>query len=204
MAFPQVAAPATGAARCWNPQLFPTCAQDRRYFAQVIHRLVHIRRVIVPLAGLAGGGAAQALAGRAPPDTRIQPGRVRPGRARCQRWQPTRLTGASPGQLIPSLYQTGSLTPSRSKSPCAHQPPGQDHPGPLPPASVTGRPAINDLLSAWELGRPATNRHDDPGNTISHRNSPQAKARSRADRTLQHGTGPGPAWATVGSPQLPK
>ena len=46
-----VRAPVTGAARCWNPQLLPVCAQDRRYFTQVIHRLVHIQRSAYLLPG---------------------------------------------------------------------------------------------------------------------------------------------------------
>ena len=44
---------------CGNPQLSPACTQDRRHFAQVIHRLVHRNRVREPAAGLGAATAPQ-------------------------------------------------------------------------------------------------------------------------------------------------
>lgn len=47
---------ATGHGR--NPQHFPTCAQDRCLFAQVIHKLVHRRSVSGPRSGRGSRGPA--------------------------------------------------------------------------------------------------------------------------------------------------
>jgi hypothetical protein len=204
MAFSAGSSPCYSAARCWNPQLLPACAQDRRYFAQVIHRLVHIKGVSVPVAGLAGGGAAQALATRPARQTRgSNPGAWTTASTPPQRSQSARLTGASPAPLMPQPVQTDQQPDAASQQTArCHRIPGQDRPRPVTPASVASRPRSMTCRRRGSLAGPpptGTMTQATPSVTVT-----PARPRPGPALTARSSTAPGRALAAVGSPQLPK
>jgi len=109
--------------------------------------------------------------------------------------EPVAGSGQRPRRKV-AAAPSSRQTPPWSRPPDAPRRRPKTAASSLPLAGVAALPAISDLLPAWHLRRPGTSRQDDQVTHERH-NSRRARAGRRADRTLQHGAGPGPGPQSV-------
>lgn len=153
----------------------------------------------------AGGRGGPCLRLPAQMPTTLGAGRRRPESPEPRPWlapyphgthraRPKAMTGASKGQLMPGPVLGRSAPPGVAPAAGHQMPTGCRDQGGLSPVTAASAADCPRLMACCRRGslasQPATGRQGDGGNANSRGDSREAKARRRADCTLQHGDGP--------------